>query len=220
MKVRSQGVRIKHRLGPNSIKLYDKAYDPYGAVLRSEVTISVPRYFQVFRPGAGADPTPALRPLRGSTADMQLRAEVSQKALDRYCSALATVDDSSTLHEIAASVERRVRWHGHSVRALHPFEPQDHALLQAINRGEFTLNGLRNRDLQTLLYAGPAKNPREQQRRSAAVSRKLRMLRAHGLLRKLPHTHRYQITDGGRLVLNALLSAHRATVRQLTAVAA
>src|SRR5690348_5869905 len=45
LKVRSNGARIKHRLGPNSVKLYDKAYDEHGAVLRSEITISVPKYF-------------------------------------------------------------------------------------------------------------------------------------------------------------------------------
>lgn len=220
LKVRSQGVRIKHRLGPNSIKLYDKAYDQQGAVLRAETTISAPRYFRVFRPGAGADPTPALRPLRASTADMSLRAEVSQRALDRYCSSLATVDDSSTLQELTARIERRVRWHGRPVRALHPFEPEDHALPQAINRGEFTLQGVRNRDLQTLLYSTPPKNKADQRRRSSAISRKIRILRAHSLLRKLPHMHRYQVTDQGRLLLNAVLSAHRATVRYLTAAAA
>ena len=49
LKVRSNGARIKHRLGPNSIKLYDKAYDELGAVLRAEMTISAAKYFQVYR---------------------------------------------------------------------------------------------------------------------------------------------------------------------------
>ena len=39
VKTRAEGVRIKHRLGNNSIKLYDKAYAECGAVLRPEVTI-------------------------------------------------------------------------------------------------------------------------------------------------------------------------------------
>jgi hypothetical protein len=140
--------------------------------------------------------------------------------LDRYCSALAAVDDSATLEQLTASIERRVRWHGHSVRALHPFDPQDHALLKAVNRGEFTLIGLRNRDLQELLYPTPAKTKLQRRRRSAAISRKLRLLRAHGLIHKLPHTHRYKVSDHGRLLLNAILSAHRATIRQFMAAAA
>ena len=118
------------------------------------------------------------------------------------------------------SIEKRVRWSKQWVRALHPFEPADLALLQAVNRGEFTINGLRNRDLQALLFSTAPSTAAERHRRSAAISRKLRMLRAHGIIHKLPHTHRYQVTDQGRLILNAVLSAQRTTTQQLTTIAA
>jgi hypothetical protein len=220
LKVRSQGVRVKHRLGPNSIKIYDKAYDELGAVLRPEVTITAAKYFRTFRCTDDPLSKPAWRPMRQSTADMDQRAEACQKVLDRYCSALAAVDDSLTLQELTAMIEKRVRWHGRPGRALHPFDPQDHALLEAVNRGEFMLIGVRNRDLQQLLYATPANTKAEQRRRSAAISRKLRLLRAHGLIHKLPHAHRYKVSDNGRLILNAILSAHRATIRQFMPAAA
>lgn len=142
------------------------------------------------------------------------------KALDRYCTALARVDGSTTLRELAAAVEKRVRWHGRPVRALHPFERADLALLEAVNRGEFAINGLRNRDLQALLHSGAPPSTAEARRRSAAISRKLPMLRAHGIIRNSPHTHRYQVTSQGRLTLNAVLSAQRATTQQLTTLAA
>jgi hypothetical protein len=35
-------------------------------------------------------------------------------------------------------IDRRVGWKGRPVRPLHPFEAEDHALLQSINRGEFS----------------------------------------------------------------------------------
>jgi hypothetical protein len=221
LKVRREGVRIKHRLGKHSIKLYDKAYSQWGAVLRPEVTLNAPGQFRVFRHKAGQDEGPMQwRPLRAGIADLHRRAEVSQKALDRYRTALARVDDSTTLRELTATVEKRVRWHGRPVRALHPFDSDDLALLTAVNRGEFTINGLRNRDLQSLLFSGPAATKQEARRRSAAVSRKLRLLRAHGVIHKLPHTHRYQVTNHGRLLLNAILSAQRTTTQQLTTLAA
>jgi hypothetical protein len=221
LKVRHDGVRVKHRYGPNSLKIYDKAYDELGAVLRPEFTLIQPEFLRTFRP-KGDDPDGELkwRPLRRGVVDMQRRAEASQKILDRYCNALAAVDDSTTLEQLTATIERRVRFHGKSCRALHPFEPEDHALLQAINRGEFAIHGLRNRDLQALLYSSPAKSKTEQRRRSAAISRKLRLLRAHSLLSKLPHTHRYQVNKDARLLLNAILSAHRTTVQHLLAPAA
>jgi hypothetical protein len=72
------------------------------------------------------------------------------------------------LEQLTAAIDGRV---------LHPFGPDDHAVLQAVNRGEFAIHGLRNRDLQALLYSSAPKTTSEQRRRSAAVSRKLRLLR-------------------------------------------
>lgn len=92
-------------------------------------------------------------------------------------------------------------------------------MLAAISRGEFTLNGLRNRDLQRLLFEVPASSPQEARQRSAKVSRLLRLLRAHGLLNKVPRTHRYQVTAPGRKALTAILAARHATVAQLTKAA-
>jgi len=189
LKVRPNGVRIKHRLGANSIKLYDKAYGELGAVLRPEITITDTLLFRVFRPNNDEpDGDPQWRTMRRGWADLHRRAEVSQKALDCYCDALAAVDGSTTLQELTAPLEKRVRWHGKFVRPLHPFCAEDHALLLAINRGEFTIVGLRNRDLQALLYPDSPLSSTEKRQRSAAVSRKLRMLRAHLLIQKL-RTH-------------------------------
>ena len=220
LKIRPNGARIKHRLGPNSIKLYDKAYDELGAVLRAELTISQAKYFQVYRHTDDPNSVLAWRPMRQSTADMHHRAIVSQQALNRYYGALAAVDDTSTLEELIALVEHRVRWKGQSVRAIHPFDPDDYALLKAINRGEFNITGFRNRDLQSLLYSTSPHSQVDQRKRSAATSRKLRLLRAHGLIRKRSRSHRYDLTRNGRLIVNAILLAHRLTASQINAIAA
>ena len=220
LKVRSNGARIKHRLGPNSIQLYDKAYDELGAVLRAEITISKTKYFRVYRRTDDPNSALAWREMRHSTADMHHRAAVSQAAWNRYGCALATVDDTSTLEELTATIEQRVRWKGRSVRAIHPFDPHDYALLKAVHRGEFNITGFRNRDLQSLLYSTPPKTKAEQRHRSAAIGRTLRMLRAHGLIRKRPRSHRYDVSRRGRLILNALLAAHHLTVQQINGIAA
>jgi hypothetical protein len=102
----------------------------------------------------------------------------------------------------------------------HPFAPDDRQLLQAVSRGEFTINGLRNRDLQHLYFAQPPATPTEGRRCSAWVSRKLRLLRAHGLIYKITGTHRYQLTTDGRSATTAILTALRSTIRQLTTLAA
>jgi hypothetical protein len=74
--------------------------------------------------------------------------------------------------------------------------------------------------LQQLLYSNPPQTREEHRRRSAAISRKLRLLRAHGLIRKRPHSHRYDLTRKGRLILITVLAAHAVTARQINTIAA
>ncbi len=102
------------------------------------------------------------------------------------------------------------------VRALNPLAAGDAALLEAVSRQEFLLNGLRNRDLRGFLYRGARVSAAEQRRQSAAVTRQLRLLRAHGLIRKVPKTHRYVVSEAGRRTITALLAARNASVDQLT----
>jgi hypothetical protein len=93
---------------------------------------------------------------------------------------------------------------------LRPFA-DDHPLLEAITRGDFLINGFRNRDLQAILYPEPADSPKEKRRRSAAISRKLRMLRAHKLIHKKGNTRAYQVAPEAR----AILVASRTSLHQI-----
>jgi hypothetical protein len=216
LKERPEGVRLRHTVNGNSIKVYDKQ----GSVLRVETTIVHPEHFKVYRPAEG-DPEQRLRwqKLRRGVADLWRRGQVSQAANQRYLDALASVTGKTPLREEAIIVCRAVTVDGRRYRALNPWSPSDGALLEAVNRGEFMIQGFRNRDLRVLLY--PRKGDSQQERqRSGRISRLLALLRAHGLIRKIPGTHRYQITERGRRIITALLSARNADVDQLTQLAA
>lgn len=216
-KRRPEGVRLKHRLNGNSIKLYDKQ----GSVLRAETTIVKPRDFKVYRPKEGEPGgRKSWRYMRQGVADLYRRAELSQRANERYLQALAVVDDDAAAGEIAARACKPTRFAHKRVRALRPWAPDDLALLRAVNRGNFVLNGLRNRDLIPILNPKPTRHPAERRRRAAAITRKLRLLRAHGILRKVPRSHRYQVTLAGRRVISVLLAAYDASPRKLAEIAA
>ena len=144
---------------------------------------------------------------------------ICRAANTRYLHALAAVEETQPLNQLVQGLCGPVRSKGRRWRALNPWSAQDGALLEAINRGEFALNGLRNRDLRALLY--PRHAPQQPQRRQAArVTRRLALLRAHGILRKVPHTHRYQLTHRGRVTVTALLTARNANIQQLEKLAA
>ncbi len=216
-KDRPEGVRIKHRLGSNSIKLYDKQ----GSVLRPETTINDPSAFKVFRPKEGDPNGPrAWRILRRGVADLHRLAQVSQAANERYLDALASVDTSMPLGKLVEQICRPTTWKGQRMRALSPWSQDDSLLLKAVSRGEFKLNGLRNRHLQAVLYSQAPASAQELRRRSARVGRQLRLLRAHHLLRKIGRSHRYVLTPAGQEIIAALLTAERASLEQLRKLAA
>ncbi len=217
LRQRPEGIRIKHRRDSNSLKLYDKE----GSVLRTETTINDPRDFYVYRASENAPRgKKSWRILRRGVADLYRRAEICQAANRRYLDALAALSAGVSLGEEAVRVCKPVRKNGRRYRALNPLSAQDSALLAAVNRGEFALNGLRNRDLRTLLFGPDPTCPKTRRRRAAAITRKLRLLRAHGLIRKVSHTHRYLVTEEARRIITALLSALNADVEQLTKMAA
>jgi hypothetical protein len=202
-------MRIKHRVNNNSIKMYDKQ----GSVLRVETTINQPQDIKVFR--AGADGRGHWQRLRKGVADLHRRAQVSQAANERYLESLAAVEDTTPLGELTQGLCRRVRWKGQPVRGLNPLGAEDARLLEAAGRGEFLLTGFRNRDVARLLYGNSRVSRAEQRRRSAAVTRKIRLLRAHGLISKVSGSYRYRLSQNGQRAIPALLSARAADTKKL-----
>lgn len=212
-KRRLDGVRVKHWVGLNSLKAYDKPCN-----LRIEATINDASQFKIYRPAQGEGPeTKALRSLRKGIADLRPRAKISHTACKRYADAIAAgLDDTVPLQELLAAITRPATLDGQRVRPMHPLESKDLALLKAIGRGEFALTGFRNRDIAAILFPTTDASPVERRRRSARVTRLLRLLRAHGLVEKRPHSHRYSLTDKGTTVVAASIAAANATIAALT----
>jgi hypothetical protein len=217
-KDRAEGVRIKHWVRGNSVKMYDKA----GSILRVETTIGNPADFKVYRPRHD-DPEGTLewRPLRKGVADLHRRAELSQRSNERYLDALATVQDPAPCAHVFDAVSRPVIDNHCRFRALRIGDPDDLAMLRAISRGEFSTAGFRNRDIRYLTDPASRHAPRPLRRRLAArITRRFRLLRAHGIIRKIPKTHRYLLTERGGLLTAALFATRDANVKQLLAMAA
>jgi hypothetical protein len=212
---RREGLRVKFWHDTNSVKAYDK----FGRALRLETTINQADSFKVYRAKEGAADGPrSWLPLRKGVADLPRQAEVSQRANERLAESLAGSADAVPLGKLLEPLGRPVFWDGQRARALNPLTGADGALLRAIARGDFLLQGLRNRDLRVALYGAPA-DEAEQRRQASSVTRQLRLLRAHRIIIKIQKTHRYQVSAAGRRILSALLSAHAADVTRLAAAA-
>lgn len=216
-KKRIEGIRIKHRAGRNSVKVYDK----FQIVLRVETTINNPRDFRVFRP-VEKDPEKKLawQRLRQGIADLYRRTEISQASNERYLDALAAVDSSVPLGQLLEQISVPVRDDGKRFRGLRPSDPDDTALFKAVTDGRFVINGFRNRDLQQLMFQQPPASEKEKRSRSAKISRLIRLLRAHHLVRRVPHTYRYLLTPKGTETLTAILSMRTISLDCLKRIAA
>jgi hypothetical protein len=201
---RVEGIRVKHRVEENSIKMYDKQ----GSVLRIETTINNPRRFRVHRQGwsCGKRKMKWL-PLRKGIADLRRRAELSRGANARYLEALAVVGLQTPSYQLLDRVSKRVKAK-RQYRALRPISPEDASLFQVIMHGEFSLQGFRNRDLRQAL--GQEINP-------ARISRLLALLRAHKLIFKVFKTNYYRITRKGQQVMATALKFRQPDLALLAA---
>jgi hypothetical protein len=211
---RTEGVRIKHRVGDNSIKMYDKQ----GCVLRIETTINDPRMFKVFRETTRQGQVGmGWIPMRKGLADIARRVEVSRAANQRYLEALSVVKRPAPTQKVLDPVSRPVVKEGRPYRGLRPITPEETSWFRAILRGEHLLQGFRNKDLRRLLAAAEEKDPVRRRRASGRITRQLRLLRAHGLIRKVSKTSYYRITAKGHQVMTTALRIRELDVAQIAA---
>jgi hypothetical protein len=198
LRKRVEGLRIKHWVDENSIKMYDKQ----GSVLRIETTINNPRRFKVRRStNRNGHLVMALFPMRKGIADLKRRVELSRSANGRYLNALAVVGETTPSHRLLDPVSQRVIKDGRSYRALQPISPADSRVFEALLRGEHLIQGVRNRDLRLELGPGADLDPISCRKASARISRLLRLLRAHGLIYKVSKTNYHRITKKGQEVM-------------------
>lgn len=211
-KTRPEGVRVKHRADENSVKAYDKA----GVALRIETTINEPGRHKVFRTAEGdPDGEPAWRKLRKGIADVHRRAEISQSTNDKYLDALASVSDDTPLQDLLASIVKPTKLGKQRVRGIRPWNADDADLLEAVLNAKYTERGFYNRDIVLALDGKIESDAVKRRRRGSQMSRKIAMLRAHRLVKKVQSTNRYAITALGRQVIAAILAARKASTKKL-----
>ncbi len=206
--MRIEGIRVKHRVEENSIKMYDKQ----GSVLRIETTINNPRRFKVHRSGiTRGKKVKKWLPMRKGIADIRRRVELSRAANERYLDALSVVGLETPSYRLLDRVNHAVQKLRRRYRALRPISPDDASLFQAILHGQHSLKGFRNRDLRKTLGASdPSKS-------SARVSRLLALLRAHKLIYKVLKTNYYRITRKGHEVMATALKFRQPDIALLAA---
>ena len=213
-----EGVRVKHWLNRNSVKLYNKS----GSILRIETTINRTRDFKVFRrPNDDRKKRASWQAMRKGVSDLHRRCQVSQQSNDRYADSLATAQVREKLKEVAGPACNKVTKEGRRYRGLNPWQQADYRLLMFLAKGEHAINGFRNPQLRKWLYPESEKAGKDRQKKySGRTTRQIKLLRAHGLVRKAPRANRYVLTEKGRKLSCALMTASALDIQKLTEMAA
>jgi len=210
------GLRVRHWVDSNSVKVYHQQN-----VLRIETTINDPKMFQVHRRAQGEPETTPKRRLglRKGIADIPLRAQVSQEINDRFSEQLATFQDDQSLKDLFAEVCQARTKSGKRIRGLDMIG-KDRALLLAISDPAFDLSGMSNKALRKKLSGQAGFKNLTDKQLSAKVSRQLRLLRDHGLIRKLPRQRKYRLTTKGHQITIALPALLNTSIAKLMSTAA
>ncbi len=197
---RIQGTRIKHHMGAAALKLYDK----FGLIARIECTATDVSFFQHHRTVEHRDGTTEfkLAPVRKSIYSLPALRALLGAATRRYLDFLRAIEDPRPGLRAVEKIATPIREGERSYRGFNLFHGPDLDLFRTILRGEFTLSGFQARQLRGYLSAYSA----------AQLSRLLKRLRTHGLIKKIGKRYKYYLTTLGRTVATAALKLRELVV--------
>lgn len=212
----NDGVRIRHWLDNNSVKLYNEQN-----VLRFEMTMNAPEKYRVYRHTQGSDDSEAkkLLPMRKGIADINVRAKVSDDRVNSFTEHIATVEDKTPVSELIYEVSKSIKSSGKKIRGL-DVTGKDCELLKAISDPMFNASYITNKALQSKLQHLQWANGMTGKSLSSRISRHLKLLREHGLIKKLPSQRKYALTEKGRKLTSALNAALSASTSELLKLSA
>ena len=192
LSTRIEGICIKHRMGKNSVKMYDK----FGRVLRIETTTNDVSFFKHHRQVEHRDgqATRELATVKKSIYSLIDLREILLGCNRRYLEFLSALDDFSAGSRRLDKLTAAKTVDGHRVKGFNFFDKTEHTLLCSLQRPQFNISGVRRADLKPFLPNLSV----------ASITRYLKRLRVLGLIKKIAHAYRYYLTRLGR---NAIAAA-------------
>jgi hypothetical protein len=190
---RVQGTRIKHHMGKVAIKMYDK----HAMILRIETVANDVSFFKHHRKVEHRDGTWTMKTafMKKSIYSLPALIGLMWASNQRYLKFISCVDDPTVALEELEKISKPARDSKRTYRGFNLFHGHDLDLFLTLLRGEFNISGFHNASIRMLLTG----------QTSQQVSRLIKRLRKHGLIRKIRNTYKYYLTTlGRRVVLTAL----------------
>src|ERR1019366_8770777 len=127
--IRIEGTRIKHTMGPVSLKLYDK----FGLILRIETTVNDVSFFRHYRKVEHRDGTSETKwaPMLKTVYSLPALRELLVAANRRYLEFLSTIDDPGAGINKLTRVSQTVQQNERSYPSFNFFDDDDQMLFEA-----------------------------------------------------------------------------------------
>jgi hypothetical protein len=204
-KTRVEGMRIKHRVGKNWIKMYDK----FGLVLRIETVINNPYGFLLRRHGVRKGKRViGWFPMTKGVTGMPRFAEVARSANHHYLTAVSVANDPAPAQQLLRLCTRRVEHNQRSYRGFNPAAEHDIRLFKALLQGQHHLHGFRNATVRATLYPCAPSDTHTQRRLAARLYRLLKRLHVRGLIARIPHSRRWRVAAKGHAFMAMAIKHH------------
>lgn len=190
---RIEGTRIKHAMGPVAIKMYDK----YALVLRIETTVHNVSFFKHYREVVQRDGrrTQKVAVMKKNIYSLFPLRRILADANHRYLVFISSIEDRSAGIKNLTKISKSVQENGRPYKGFNLFSQEDHLLFQIIASGEFTISGFQNKNLRSKLIC----------KSTGQISRLLKRLITHGLIKRIRNTYKYYLTHlGHQLITTAL----------------
>ena len=186
---RIEGTCIKFKMGKTSIKMYDKQ----GIILRIETTTNDVSFFKHYRKVEHRDGTTSMKlaAMKKGLYSLGPLTDILFSANKRFLNFIADIVDPSVGIKKLDKVSETVVQNNRPFKGFNFFSQADIKILQALISGEFTINGFQNKTLRNKL----------EDYSSSQISRVLKRLHTHGLIKKVAHTYKYYLTRLGSQVI-------------------
>ncbi|MGB8646907.1 MAG: MarR family transcriptional regulator [Anaerolineae bacterium] len=191
--VRREGTRLKQVWGPVTLKVYDK----FGVILRIETTVNDVSFFQQYRQvqHRNGESESRYAPMKKTIYSLAPLAEQLQAANRRYLEFLSAIETPEVGVQKLQRLTEPCTENAHRYKGFNLLAEADAAILRLVLRGEFAINGLTARAVHTLWP----------DRTAGQISRLLKRLRVHGLLKKVGRHYKYYLTELGREIATVAL---------------
>lgn len=195
------GTRIKHTMGPVSIKLYDK----FNIVLRIETTVNDVSFFDQYRQVHHRDGTTSSRhaPMKKTIYSLPPLAETLRAVHQRYLKFISQIDTPDGGADNLRRLTETQTVDNRRYKGFNLLDEEDSSLFRALASGEYTIGGFSNRRLRQHLHHW----------NSGQTTRLLKRLHVHGIIKRVGKRYRYYLTDFGRRAVALALK-----LRELVAI--